>query len=115
MALRGCLCRGHGAAEYARVSWLDVARAARTGHLRRARPHLWRRIRRPRLGIVDQTTHLRKQRNYANSPLATPATNARHSVAVNFRIGLSRSLLSRTAMPPSGVRAHSTQLWPLAE
>jgi hypothetical protein len=52
---------------------------------------------------------------YPNSPLRTPATNARHSAGVNLRTGLSGSLPSRTAMPPPGMRAHSTQLWPLGE
>jgi hypothetical protein len=47
----------------------------------------------------------------SNSPSRAPVRNAAHSVGVNRRIGPSpRSFESRTALPPSGRSATSTQL-----
>src|SRR5205807_2010923 len=51
----------------------------------------------------------------SNSPSFVPPTKASHSFAVNRRIGPLGSLESRTARPPSGSSATSTQLPPLLD
>src|SRR6266487_2644484 len=53
---------------------------------------------------------LRYQPMLSNSPRFAPCVNAAHSDSVNRSTGPSGSLLSRSATPPSGSAATSTQL-----